>query len=124
VGGGLSAGTFEANEANLLTQLLAFNLAAMIRGELEDTSGTGWDLKRVQRTVLKTGAKVVKRGRRLLVDISQAAGVLWGRVLARVSGWWRDASWGQDASGRRRGPRRRRWVPPPAHAHLSLVLRE
>jgi hypothetical protein len=91
---------------------------------LEDASGTGWDLKRVQRTVLKTGAKVVKRSGRLLVDISRAAGLLWGRVLGRVSGWWRDASWGRDASGRRRGPRPRRWVPPPAHAHLSLVLRE
>ena len=123
-GGGLSAGTFEANEANLLTRLLAFNLAGMIRGELEDASGTGWDLKRVQRTVLKTGAKVVKRSGRLLVDISRAAGLLWGRVLDRVSRWWRDASWGRDASGRRRGPRRRRWVPPPSHAHLSLVLRE
>jgi len=124
VGGGLSAGTFEANEANLLTQLLAFNLAGMIRGELEDASGTGWDLKRVQRTVLKTGAKVVKRSGRLLVDVSRAAGVLWGRVLGRVARWWRDAAWGRNPAGRRRGPRPRRWVPPPAHAHLSLVLRE
>jgi hypothetical protein len=52
VGQGLSAGAFEANEAALLLKLLAFNLAGMIRGELEDASGTGWDLRRLQRTVL------------------------------------------------------------------------
>jgi len=124
VAGGLSAGAFEANETALLLKLLAFNLAGVVRGELEDASGTGWDLKRVQRTVLKTGARVAKHSGRLLVDISRAAGVLWGRVLDRVARWWRDGSWGRDAAGRRRGPRPHRWVPPPSHAHLSLVLRE
>jgi hypothetical protein len=132
VGNGLSAAAFETNEATLLLKLLAFNLAGVIRGELEDASGTGWDLLRVQRTVLKTGARVAKHSRRLLVDISRAAGALWGRVLGRVVRWWRDPSWGHDAAtrltsskpGRRRGPHRHRWVPPPSHAHLSLVLRE
>ena len=124
VGNGLSAEAFEANEAALLLKLLAFNLAGVIRGELEDASGNGWDLRRMQRTVLKTGARVARHSGRLLVDISRAAGVLWGRVLARVVRWWRDASWGRDAAGRRRGPRPHRWVPPPSHAHLSLVLRE
>ena len=124
LGNGLSASSFEANEASLLLKLLAFNLAGMIRGELEDASGAGWDLKRVQRTVLKTGARVVKHSGRLLVDVSRAAGVLWGRVLDRVKRWWRDAAWGRDERGRRRGPRPRRWMPPPSHAHLCLVLRE
>ena len=124
VAGGLSAAAFAANEANLLLKLLAFNLAGVIRGELEDASGIGWDLQRVQRTVLKTGARVAKHSGRLLVDLSRAAGVLWGRVLGRVARWWRDASWGHDAAGRRRGPHPHRWVPPPSHAHLSLVLRE
>ena len=124
VGNGLSANAFEANEASLLLKLLAFNLAGMIRGELEDSSGAGWDLKRVQRTVLRAGAKVARRSRRLLVDVSRAVGALWGRVLERVARWWRDASWGRDHAGRRRGPRRRRWVLPPSHAHLSVVLRE
>lgn len=118
IGNGLSAASFEANEASLLLKLLAFNLAGMIRGELEDSSGTGWDLKRVQQTVLKAGAHVTEHGRRLVVDVARAAGVLWARVLNRVSRWWRDARWG------RRCPRPRPWVPPPSHAHLSLVLRE
>jgi len=124
VGNGLSAGSFEANEATLLLKLLAFNLAGMVRGELEDASGNGWDLKRVQRTVLKTAARVVKHSGRLLVDISRAAGTLWSRVLDRITRWWCDAAWGRDDTERRRGPRPRRWVPPPAHAHLCLVLRE
>jgi len=118
IGNGLSAGSFAANEASLLLKLLAYNLAGMLRGELEDASGTGWDLKRVQQTVLKAGARVVEHGRRIIVDVARAAGVLWGRLLERVQRWWRDEAWGQ------RGPRRRRWVAPPAHAHLCLVLRE
>ncbi|MBK9127942.1 MAG: IS1380 family transposase [Phycisphaerales bacterium] len=118
IGNGLSAGSFEANEASLLLKLLAFNLAGMLRGELEDASGCGWDLKRVQQTVLKAGARVVEHSRRVFVDVARAAGVLWERLLDRIACWWR-----ADASGQRR-PRRRRWVPPPAHANLCLVLRE
>jgi hypothetical protein len=118
IGNGLSAGSFEANEASLLLKLLAFNLAGMLRGELEDASGCGWDLKRVQQTVLKAGARVVEHGRRVLVDVARAAGVLWERLLGRIARWWRADAWGQ------RRPRPRRWVPPPRHAHLRLVLRE
>jgi hypothetical protein len=124
IGPGLPAETFEANETSLLLKLLAFNLAGMIRGELEDSSGCGWDLRRVQHTVLKAGARVVEHGRRILVDVAKAAGVLWGRLLDRVTRWWRDDTWGRDFSGRRRGPKPRPWMPPPAHAHLCLVLRE
>ena len=118
IGPGLPAESFAANEAGLLLKLLAFNLAGMIRGELEDSSGGGWDLKRVQQTVLKAAARVAEHGRRIFVDVAKAAGVLWGRLLERIGRWWQDETWG------RRGPRRRRWVAPPAHAHLCLVLRE
>ena len=124
IGNGLSADSFAANEASLLLKLLAFNLAGMIRGELEDSSGNGWDLKRVRQTVLKAGARVTEHGRRLVVDVARAAGVLWARVLDRIGRWWRDPAWGCNAAGRRHGPRPRPWVPPPAHAHRSLVLRE
>jgi hypothetical protein len=124
IGPGLPAGSFEANETALLLKLLAFNLAGMIRGELEDASGSGWDLKRVQQTVLKAGARVAEHGRRIFVDVAKAAGVLWGRLLERVRRWWRDETWGRDAAGRLRGCRARPWVAPPSHAHLCLVLRE
>ncbi len=118
IGNGLSAGSFEANEASLLLKLLAFNLVEMLRGELAYASGCGWDLKRVQQTVLKAGARVVEHSRRVLVDVARAAGVLWDRLLGRIQRWWRADAWG------RRRPRRRRWVAPPAHANLCLVLRE
>jgi len=118
IGNGLSADSFEANEAALLLKLLAFNLGGIVRGELEASSGNGWDLKRVQQTVLKAGARVIEHGRRIIVDVARGAGAFWARVLGRVSRWWRDAGWG------RRGPRPRRYVPPPPHAHLDLVLRE
>jgi len=124
IGPGLPAGTFEANETALLLKLLAFNFAGMIRGELEDSSGNGWDLKRVQQTVLKAGARVAEHGRRVFVDVAKAAGVLWGRLLERVRRWWHDETWGRDGAGRRRGGRARPWVAPPGHAHLCLVLRE
>ena len=104
--------------AALLLKLLAFNLAGILRGELEDASGCGWDLKRVQQTVLKAGARVVQHARRLIVDVARAAGVLWDRLLDRVRRWWCDERWGRAA------PRPQRWVPPPRHAHLFLVLRE
>lgn len=41
IGNGVSAGAFAANETSLLLKLLAFNLAGMLRGELEDASGCG-----------------------------------------------------------------------------------
>ena len=124
IGPGLPAGSFEANETALLLKLLAFNLAGMIRGELEGASGSGWDLRRVQQTVLKAGARMSEHSRRIFVDVARAAGVLWGSLLERVRRWWRDETWGRDSAGRCRGCRRRGWMPPPSHAHLHLVLRE
>jgi hypothetical protein len=118
IGGGLSQGAFVANEAGFMLKLLAYNLAGMLRAELEDESGSGWDLRRLQHTVLKAGARVVEHGRRLFVDVARAAGVLWGRLLERVQRWWHDDAWG------RLKPRPRPWVRPPSHAHLRLVLRE
>ena len=38
IGNGLSAGSFEANETALLLKLLAFNLAGIVRGEMEDAT--------------------------------------------------------------------------------------
>jgi hypothetical protein len=118
VGAGLSQGNFAANETTLLLKLLAMNLAGMLRGEMEDVSPNGWDLKRLQQTVLKAGARVVTHGRRLIVDVAGAVGVLWETLLQRVKHWWSDESWGRSR------PRPRHWIPPPSHAHLSLVLRE
>lgn len=118
IGSGLSQDQFEANETTLLLKLLAYNLAGMLRGEMEDASPNGWDLKRLQQTVLKAGARVVEHSGRLMVDVARAAGMLWSGLLDRVRRWWRDPSWSPSK------PRPRRWIAPPSHAHLALVLRE
>ena len=114
----LSSPRFEENEVNLLLSLLAFNFLSMLRGEAERAFESGWDLGRFQRTVLKVGARVVKQGRRLFVDIAQAARPIWQRLIRRISRWSVPSSWAQP-----RGPTKRPWTPPPRHAHLATVLR-
>ena len=64
-----------------------------------------------------------KEGDEFAVELGDYQAASWTRpyrvvLLERVQRWWRDEAWGH------RGPRRRRWVAPPAHAHLCLVLRE
>lgn len=117
MGEALSQKSFAANETALLLKLLAFNLAGMLRGGMEDASPHGWDLRRLQRTVLKGRARLVKHGGRLMVDVARAVGVLWDKLVRRMRRRWRDPFWG------RARPRSRRWVPPPAHARLCLLLR-
>ena len=116
--GGLSQGSFAANETGLLLKLLAFNLAGILRGEMEATSPNGWDLKRLQQTVLKAGVRVSEHARRLIVDVACAAAMLWQRLLGRIE------RWRCERIPRRRSRRRDQWKPPPAHAHRMLVLRE
>ena len=116
---GLSSPRFEENEVQLLVSLLSYNLVSMIRGELESSGPNGWDLGRVQKTVLKAGARVVKSGRRVLIELSRAASVLWARVVEGIASWALPAHYGTPPS-----PRRRNWRPPPAHAFLRTVLRQ
>jgi Transposase DDE domain group 1 len=114
----LSSPEFEENEATLLLAMLAFNLASMLRGELEDQLGGCWDLGRFQRSVLKAGARVVKGSRQLKVDLAQAVIPLWEHLLNRLRRWMLPARWSV-----RRVAARRVWVPPPRHAFLREVLR-
>jgi hypothetical protein len=118
VGPRLSSPEFEENEATLLLALLAFNLASLLRGELEDHLGGCWDLGRFQRSVLKAGARVVNGSRQLKVDLAQAVVPLWEHLLNRLRRWMLPARWST------RGVAARRiWVPPPPHAFLREVLR-
>jgi hypothetical protein len=106
------------NEAMLLLALLAFNLLAILRGEMESTSKSGWDLRRLQRSVLKTGARMVKGGRRVWFDVVSAVNPFWKRLARRMRRWiWPDR-WENP-----RPPKSREYMPLPPHAHLSLVLR-
>jgi len=119
VGPALSSPTFRENEATLLLALLSHNLAGMLRGEMElATPTSGWDLGRLVGTVLKAGATVRQKGRRLIVELAEGVGAAWKLLLDRIQHWRLPSRWPAPPA-----PRPRPWVPPPAHAHLSLVLR-
>ena len=117
-GPGLSSPSFAANEGTLLLALLAYNLAGMLRGEMEKaTPESGWDLQRLTGSVLKAGGRVLEHGRRLFVDLADSAAPLWLLLLTRLKRWRLPEHLGQTPA-----PRARPWVPPPAHAHRHLVL--
>jgi hypothetical protein len=118
IGANLSHPTFEENEAAFLLYLLAMNQASALRAEMEAATGNGWDLARMQRSVLRAGARVVKGQRRLWIDVALAVVALWKLLLARIERWRPSSLWAAPT-----GPRKQRWVPPPRHAHLSPVLR-
>jgi hypothetical protein len=119
LGSQLSSPLFRENEATLLLCLLAYNLANMLRCELEDSLGGCWDLKRFRNYVLKAGGRVVKHSRRLMVHLAQAVIGFWDRITRRVATWKLKPRFPQP-----RGPTCHDWRPPPRHAHLSEVLRD
>jgi hypothetical protein len=119
IGPKLSSKEFASNEATLLLALLAFNLANMLRCELEDGAGACWDLGRFQKSVLKAGGRIVKKAHRVIVDLAQAVVPLWERLVARLQQWRLPNRFPQP-----RRPVYRAFVPPPKHAFLTRVIRE
>lgn len=115
----LSLPSFAENEAMLLLALVAFDLLTILRGEMESTSTNGWDLGRFQRTALKAGARMVKGGRRIFFDVAAAVAPFWARLWRRIRRWRWPKRWNIPQQ-----PKCREYMPPPDHAHLSLVLRE
>jgi len=115
----LSSPEFAENEATFLLSLLAFNLGGILRGEMEmATPESGWDLRRLVGSVLKAGGRVVQHSRRLMVDLAASAAPLWSLLLGRIRNWRLPTRWAVP-----RLPVARPWMPPPAHAHRTLVLR-
>ena len=114
----LSSPKFHENEATFLLCLLAFNLTNMLRLELEDSLGGCWDLKRFRNYVLKSGGRITKHSRRLLVHLANAVVAFWARLVERIASWRLVPRFPSV-----RGPTPRFWRPPPRHAHLSEVLR-
>jgi len=98
---------------------LAFNLAAMLRNELEDDLGGCWDLRHFQQTVLRAGGRVVKGSRRLWLHIEPSVSAFWSRVAKRIGQLRLPAMWATP-----RGGRPRDWIPPPSNAHLAYVPRD
>lgn len=114
IGPNLSSPASAENEAAFLLSLLAFNLGGIVRSEMAKATDSGWDLGRVVGSVLKAGGKIVKSGRRLLLDVAAAVAPLWRGLLERIRHWRKPQA---------RMPKPRPWVAPPAHAHLGVVLR-
>ena len=114
----LSSPKFHENEALLLMSLAAYNLASMLREECETARGGGWDLQRFQNSVLKAGGKVVKHARRIVLVVARAVTPFWQTLAEQLARWTTPERW------RPRGPTPRDWMPPPPHAHLTLVLRD
>ncbi len=115
----LSSPRFEENEAKFLLSLLSYNLTSILRGELESVAPNGWDLGRLQKSVLKAGARITKGAHRLFVDLALVVVPLWNLLIDRIRSWSLP-----DEFPKPRKPKSRRWNPPPRHAHLSAVLRE
>ena len=119
IGSHLSSSSFDHNEVTMLLGLLAYNLASMLRIELEDDLGGCWDLGRFQVSVLRAGGRVVKHARYLRVDVAQCVANFWTRLFIRIRQLKLPSRWAQP-----KGAQRRAWRPPPRHAHLCEVLRE
>lgn len=115
----LSSPLFAENEVHLLLSLLSYNLLSMLRGELESKSENGWDVSRLQRTVLKTAVRITKGGRRILVDVALSAVALWNRLIGCMDKW-KPAS----TSSRPTTTRPRKWRAPPRHAFRAAVLKD
>lgn len=115
----LSHSEFGKNQISLWLALLAFNLASFLRIELERANGTGWDLIRFRECVLKAGGRVARHSRRLTIKVTQAISSFWSTLSTRIARWKLPPTFAQPS-----GPRRRPWVPPPRHAHLTLVYRD
>ena len=115
----LSHMDFDANEALLRLSLLAFNLASMLRIEYEDVAGSCFDLGRFQRDVLKAGGRVVKHGRRLVLQVAKVVTPFWQRLIVCLERWRLPTRFSVPL-----GPRACAWRPPPRHAFLEEVRRE
>ena len=119
IGPHLSHADFASNEALLLLSLLAFNLLSALRIEYEGAAGSCLDLARFQRDVLKAGGRVVKRARRLVLQLAQVVAPFWNQLIGCLQHWKLPLRFPQPS-----GPRARPWRQPPRHAFQFEVRRE
>ena len=119
IGPHLSSREFVENEVTMLLALLAFNVTSILRNEFEDAVGGCWDLHRFQQSVLRAGGRVVKHARRLWLHVEESVGPFWQVMTRRIAQLRLSPRWTKP-----KGARHRDYIPPPAHAHLALVLRD
>jgi hypothetical protein len=79
-----SANSFEINEALLLLNALAYNIAHAARVLMEVATGEGWSLQRFQERVLRTAARVLIHGRRAILVLGHISGAYWPAILPKL----------------------------------------
>lgn len=82
---------FANNEANLLLSALAANLLIALRRLVTAATGAPWRLARLREQVLKVGAVLVRGGRRLTLTVAESSVGLWGRIIAKIEVFQREA---------------------------------
>jgi hypothetical protein len=118
IGPHLSSKEFVENEAVMLLSMLAFNLSTILRNELEAATGGSWDLERFQQTVLRAGGRVTKHARRLWLSVESSVSGFWSLLTKQLAKLTLSSLWSPP-----KGARSQAYIPPPPHAHRSLVLR-
>ena len=68
--------------------------------------------------VLKAGGRVVKHGRRLVLQVAKVVAPFWKRLIACLERWRLPPRFTSPL-----GPRVDAWRPPPRHAFLEEVRR-
>jgi len=68
---------FEINEALLLMNLLAYEIAHAVRASVELATGHGFSLRRVREQVLRVAGRVLLHARRAILVIENRAETLW-----------------------------------------------
>ena len=71
------------NEALFLLNLLAYGILHLGRVLMESATRRGWSLRRFRERVLRVASRVVRRGRRLIFVVGQAA-TDWHRLWRRL----------------------------------------
>ncbi len=78
---------FTQNEAILLLNALAYNVAHAARVLVEGATGEGWSLRRLRERVLRVAARVLLHGRRAVLVIGKTPARLWSALWARLVSW-------------------------------------
>jgi len=78
---------FAQNEAILLLNALAYNVAHAARVLIEAATGEGWSLRRLRERVLRVAARLLVHGRRAVLVIGKTPARLWGALWARLASW-------------------------------------
>jgi len=78
--------SFANNEVIMLLNMLAYNIAHCIRCLLEKSTKQGWSLCRVREQVLKSGGRLLLKGRRVYLVLAGSACRHWDGVMRWLEG--------------------------------------